>query len=257
MERTVPTDRISVVIPVRNDHDYLQRCFDALDLQTHAPFEIIVVDNASTDGSAVLAVQRGARVVREPLVGIPAASATGYDAARGDIIARLDSDSVPGATWLASICEAFERHPGASALTGTGALMDDDGTQHRRSSTLYMRAYFAFVGLALGHPPLWGSALAMHRDAWLDVREQVCRDDQRVHDDMDLSIHFGPQHEIVLDPLLTMPVSSRPLEFSFSVVVRFARGFYTIVRHWPREFPVARFVRRARARRELEAPQPA
>ena len=176
--------------------------------------------------------------------------------ARGDIIARLDSDSVPGVTWLASVCEAFERNPTASAVTGTGVLMDDDGTPHRRSSAFYMRAYFFLVGLALGHPPLWGSALAMRREAWLDVRDEVCRRDQRVHDDMDLSIHLGPQHEIVVDRLLTVPVSSRPLALNLSAVVRFARGFYTIMRHWPREFPLARFVRRAQARRELEG-QPA
>lgn len=256
MYRTLPTDRVSVVIPVRDDRDYLERCLDALAQQTYQPFEIIVVDNASSDASAVLASQRGARVVREPELGIPAASATGYDAARGDIIARLDADSVPGVTWLASVCETFDRNPNAAAVTGTGVLMDDDGTPHWRSSAFFMRAYFFFVGLALGHPPLWGSALAMRRAAWLEVRDHVCRRDQRVHDDMDLSIHLGPERSIVFDRLLTVPVSSRPLAFNASALVRFARGFYTILRHWPREFPLARFVRRAQARRELEA-QPA
>ncbi|UYN82950.1 MAG: glycosyltransferase family 2 protein [Microcella sp.] len=256
MHRTLPTDRISVVIPVRNDRQYLERCLDALALQTYPAFEVIVVDNASDDASGVLASYRGARVVREPVVGIPAASATGYDSAQGDIIARLDSDSVPGVTWLASVCEAFQRHPNAAAVTGSGVAMDDDGTPRRRASSFYMRAYFFFVGLALGHPPLWGSALAMRRAVWLEVRDEFCRNDQRVHDDMDLSIHLGPGHEIVFDHRLTLPVSSRPLSLDGSALVRFARGFYTILRHWPREFPLARFVRRAQARRELEA-QPA
>lgn len=250
MYRELPTARVSVVIPVKDDVGYLERCLDALALQTYSPFEVIVVDNASSDSSAALAARRGARVVSEREIGIPAASATGYDAARGDIIARLDADSVPGVTWIASICELFARNPDAMAVTGRGILMDDDGTARQHSSRLYMRAYFWCVGLALGHPPLFGSTFAMRREAWLRVRSEVCRHDQRVHDDMDLSIHLGPENGIMVDRSLMVAVSSRPLALDGSAVKRYARGWYTIMRHWPREFPLARLVRRSRAQRE-------
>lgn len=257
MYRTLPTERVSVVIPVRDDYDYLERCLDALAQQTYAPFEIIVVDNDSSDRSAALAARRGAVVVREYEVGIPAASATGYDAATGDIIARLDADSVPGVTWVSTVCESLTLNSHAAAVTGTGVLIDDNGRAHRRSSSFFMNAYFWFVGLALGHPPLWGSALAMRREAWLEVRDEVCRHDARMHDDMDLSIHLGPTRAIVFERLLTVPVSARPLSLDRSTVTRFSRGFYTIFRHWPREFPLARMVRRARAQRDVRALQPA
>ncbi len=257
MHRTLPTERVSVVIPVRDDYDYLERCLDALAMQTYPPFEIIVVDNDSSDRSAALAARRGAVVVREYEVGIPAASATGYDAATGDIIARLDADSVPGVTWVSTVCESLTMNPHAAAVTGTGVLIDDNGRAHRRSSSFFMNAYFLFVGLALGHPPLWGSALAMRREAWLEVRDDVCRHDARMHDDMDLSIHLGPTRAIIFDRLLTVPVSARPLTLDRSTVTRFARGFYTIFRHWPREFPLARMVRRARAQRDVHELQPA
>ncbi len=257
MYRSLPTERVSVVIPVRDDYDYLERCLDALARQTYAPYEIIVVDNDSNDRSAALAASRGALVVREDEVGIPAASATGYDASSGDIIARLDADSVPGVTWVASVCESFALNPHAAAVTGSGMLMDDDGRPHRRRSRLYMRAYFRLVGLALGHPPLWGSALAMRRAAWLEVRSEICRHNPRVHDDMDLSVHLGPDREIVLDRTLTVPASSRMLALDRAAVVRFLRGVYTIMRHWPREFPLARMIRRARSQRELVVLQPA
>jgi hypothetical protein len=118
---------------------------------------------------------------------------------------------------------------------------------------MYMSAYFRLVGLALGHPPLFGSALAMRRAAWVDVRTKICRHDQRVHDDMDLSVHLGPEHPIVRDRTLSVPVSSRPLTFGRSAIARLARGLYTIVRHWPQEFPLARMVRGARVQRELRA----
>ncbi len=254
MYRTLPTDRVSVVIPVRNDHEYLERCLEALARQTYAPWEVIVVDNSSTDRSTAVAARHGAFVVDELEVGIPTASATGYDSASGDIIARLDADSIPGVTWVASVCESLMKHSNAAAVTGRGILMDDDGRPHRRSSAFFMNAYFWCVGSALGHPPLWGSAFAMRRQAWLEIRHEVCRHDSFVHDDMDLSIHLGPTREIVVDPLLTVAASARPLALDLTAVRRFVRGFYTIVRHWPHELPPIRIAKRLRAKRELLEP---
>ena len=253
MYRSLPTERVSVVIPVRDDSRYLERCLDALAMQTYAPYEIIVVDNGSTDGSAELAARHGARVVREAEIGVPAASATGYDAARGDLIARLDADSIPGVTWVASVCDSLAYYTHAAAVTGSGMLMEDNGRPHRRSSRFFMRAYFSLVGLALGHPPLWGSALAMRREAWQQVRLDVCRHNALVHDDIDLSVHLGPEHRIVFDRTLSVAISARPLAFDRAALARFGHGFYTILRHWPQEFPSLRVLRRVRAARELAA----
>jgi glycosyltransferase involved in cell wall biosynthesis len=244
-----PRATVSVVIPVRDDRHHLQRCLDALSAQTHPPFEFIVVDNASSDDSAAVAARYGAVVLHESEVGIPAASATGYDAARGEFIARVDADSVPGPTWIASVCELLERHPELAAVTGGGTLMDDDGRPHLRSSRLYMRSYFTLVGLALGHPPLWGSSLAMRRTVWNEVRSEVCRHDARMHDDIDLSIHIGPQRRIAVDRRLTLAASASPLALDGALLVRFWRGLYTIVRHWPREFPLLRWLRRQQSER--------
>lgn len=254
MYRTLPTERVSVVIPVRNDHEYLERCLDALARQTYAPWEIIVVDNSTTDRSAAVAARHGASVVRELEVGIPSASATGYDAASGDIIARLDAHSIPGVMWVASVCESLAEHKNADAVTGRGIFMDDNGRPHRRSSTVFMNAYFWCVGFALGHPPLWGSALAMRREAWLAIRHEVCRHDPFMHDDMDLSIHLGPTREIVVDRLLTVAASVHPLALNGEGVKRFVRGFYTIVRHWPKELPPIRMAKRINHARELLEP---
>lgn len=79
---------VSVVIPVRDDAELLRRCLHALAQQSHPAHEIIVVDNDSSDHSSAVAEQFGVRVLDQPEHGIPAASAAGYDAARGDIIAR-------------------------------------------------------------------------------------------------------------------------------------------------------------------------
>ena len=91
---------ISVVIPARNDAIALEGCLQALQYQSLAPLEVVVVDNASSDATAEVARRYGARVLVEEQVGIPQAAAAGYDSARGDVIARLDADSRPGAGWL-------------------------------------------------------------------------------------------------------------------------------------------------------------
>src|SRR5690606_1619684 len=86
---------VSVVIPVKDDADLLRRCLHALSRQSVPADEILIVDNASTDASAQVAIDAGATVVRCETPGIPAASAYGYDRATGQIILRLDADCVP------------------------------------------------------------------------------------------------------------------------------------------------------------------
>lgn len=256
-ERPAPTTRasqaltVSVVIPVRDDAEYLDRCLRALAAQTVPADEVIVVDNGSSDGSGDVARRHGARVVEQLEVGIPIASATGYDAATGDLIARLDSDSQPGPEWLATVLRLFAEHPTAEAITGSGLLVTDDGVQQPVRSRLYLGPYFALVRAALGNRPVFGSAMALRRSAWRRVSGEVCRHDATVHDDLDLSVHLGPAAIVHFDDALTLPVSARPLQHVPSMVRRGWRGMYTLARHWPREHPLGRHMRRLRAQRSV------
>jgi glycosyltransferase involved in cell wall biosynthesis len=239
---------VSVVIPVRDDANYLARCLESLRAQTSPPFEVIVVDNGSSDESGTIARRFGARVIDQPEVGIPIASATGYDAAIGDVIARLDSDSQPGPEWVATVQQLFSEHPDADAVTGSGLLVTDDGDEQPVRSRLYLGPYFALVRFALGNRPVFGSAMALRRSVWARVGASVCRHDATVHDDMDLSVHLGPAATVIFDERLTLPVSARPLQHVPSMLRRGWRGVYTLARHWPREHPLGRHFRRIRAR---------
>jgi len=112
--------RISVVIPCRNDAEFLRKCLLALQKQERPADRIIVVDNGSTDESAAVAREAGVELIDEPLVGIWPAAARGYDAAlpTSDIIARLDADSRPHPDWLARIESAFNSDAALGVLTG-------------------------------------------------------------------------------------------------------------------------------------------
>ncbi|HQG71141.1 MAG TPA: glycosyltransferase family A protein, partial [Rhodoglobus sp.] len=112
--------RVSVVIPALNDSPMLANCLRALAAQTRLADEIIVVDNGSTDDTAAVALAAGALVIEEPLRGIFPATAAGFDAATGDLLARLDADSVPPADWLQRVVTAFEDDPDLAALSGPG-----------------------------------------------------------------------------------------------------------------------------------------
>lgn len=240
---------ISVVIPVKDDAAGLRRCLAALRRQTLLADEIVVVDNGSRDGSPIVGTLFGCRLVPHPEGGIPAASAAGYDAAAGEIIARLDADCVPDPRWLENIAAAFERRPDMAAVTGGAGFADGPVWLRRPLAALYLGSYFVVLSPTLGHVPLFGSNFAMRRSAWQAVSGEVHRADALVHDDLDLAFHLGRGHRIVFDPSLGMAISLRPLTDPGSYVLRARRGFHTVILHWPREFPPFRWLRILRRNR--------
>lgn len=246
-------DRVSVVIPVKDDGAHLRVCLAALAAQSVRPFEVVVVDNGSVDDSAAVALAAGARVVTEPVVGISAAASAGYDAAQGDVIARLDADSEPPVDWIERIVASLA-DPAVHAVTGPGTFPDLQGMPKVLARLLYMEAYFVLVGSALAHWPLFGSNFAMRASAWRSVRGEVHRDDPEVHDDMDLSVVLGRDHRILLDRELRMPISSRPFSSIPSMWRRNRRGFHTLRVGGRAASPVRRWRARVRGRWPLALP---
>lgn len=235
---------ITVVIPVLDDAAELTACLESLAAQTRTADQIVVVDNGCTDSSAEVARNAGARVVVEPVRGIPAAAAAGYDAVTGDLIARLDADSRPGPDWLARIDEAFTSDPALTALSGPGEFIGLDGWRARAAKALYMDAFFLSVGASMAHPVLFGSNLAMRREAWERVRDGVERTDPEVHDDIDLSFQFGAADRVVVDKNLTVGISARPFDDPAAMRRRFSRAFRTIYRNWQTSPPSRRWMER-------------
>ncbi|KTS91425.1 glycosyl transferase family 2 [Microbacterium testaceum] len=241
-----PVVGVSVVIPVRNDGPHLWRCLRALAAQTLAADEIVVVDNGSTDDSADIARATGARVVFCGERGIPAAASTGYDAARGELILRLDADSLPAPTWIASMVQALA-DPEVDAVTGGAVFHDGPASRRVLMARVFLGTYNTFAFPALGHTPLWGSNMAFRRAAWEAVRDRVHLDPE-LHDDLDLAYHLGVDHRIRYVPGRHMRVSSRTVE-PRRFARCFRRGAGTVFAHWPADVPPVRWARVARARR--------
>jgi len=237
--------RVSVVVPVRDDAEHLRRCLTALATQTVPPDEVVVVDNGSRDDGAAVARAAGAVVVDEPVRGIARASARGYDAATGDVLVRLDADSVPPPGWIAAVLRLLAA-PDVVAVTGPGSPHDAGPVVRRLWAAVYMRPYFVLVRGALAQPPLYGSAMAMRRSTWVAVRDRVHRDDPEVHDDIDLSMQLDPAWRVLVDPALAVQVSARPLSGLPSAVLRTRRAFHTFRVNGRRANPVRRWARRLR-----------
>lgn len=234
---------VSVVVPVRDDAAHLEECLRRLAAQTLAPDEVVVVDNGSIDDGADVARRWGARVVAEPRVGIPAAAATGYDAARGEVVLRLDADSRPGPGWVAHALRVLA-DPRVDALTGTGRF-DLPGPRGAAVARVYLGAYYTLGHLGAGHPVLWGSSMAFRAEGWRRVRDAVTRDAD-VHDDLDLALALGPTARVVVDRTWSVGVSARSVRPGRQWVPRLGRAMRTFERHWASSPPWQRWTVRVR-----------
>ena len=102
--------RFSVVVPAHDEADLLPGTLASLGAQDfQGGYEVIVVNNASQDGTAALAEALGARVVDEPQLGVCRARQLGVDMARGEIVVSTDADTRHPPVWLSRIDAAFAR----------------------------------------------------------------------------------------------------------------------------------------------------
>lgn len=247
---------LSVVIPALDDAEMLARCLDDLAAQLRPADEIIVVDNGSSDGTADVARAAGARVVEQPQRGIWPAASTGYDAATGDIIARLDADSRPPADWLLHIEAELVDAPEVGVLTGRGVFYDGNAVVAGLGQVLYIGGYFWSMGIWLGNPPIFGSNFAMRREVWLDVRDRVHRDRGDIHDDLDLAFHLSLDTVVRYDDRLTVGISARPFSTWRGFGRRLRWAYTTLSMHLPDQSPWRRRVARRRLAHDRERDAP-
>lgn len=116
---------VSVVVPVRNEEGFLGRCLDSILAQGYPPdrIEVIVVENHSTDRTHEVAAARAAmcdriHVLTSDAVNQAAAMNEGIQAARGDVIARVDAHSYVDPDYVQGCVAALARNPRAAGVGG-------------------------------------------------------------------------------------------------------------------------------------------
>lgn len=111
--------RVSVVIPAYNEAGYLAAALTSLQEQDYlGGYEVIVVDNDSTDDTVALARRYGAQVVSESRRGVCSARQQGTQHARGEIVVSTDADTVHPRDWLSRLDRQFRARPEIVAVAG-------------------------------------------------------------------------------------------------------------------------------------------
>ena len=100
--------RLSVVVCVYNGERTLADCLEGLERLDYPDYEVIVVDDGSTDGSAAIAERFDVRLLSTENRGLSRARNAGIDAATGEIVAFIDSDARPDQDWLTHLAHSFD-----------------------------------------------------------------------------------------------------------------------------------------------------
>ncbi|MDP3938056.1 MAG: glycosyltransferase family 2 protein [Deltaproteobacteria bacterium] len=144
-----PLPLVSVIIPTWNRRDLLGECLRGLKGQTYERFEVIVVDNGSSDGSLdearAIWGEQGLYLRNDRNLGYARAVNQGFEASGSDYVATLNNDAVPEPGWLAALVEAAEASPEVGmvaskivdhddphVIDGTGLLIYPDGSSRAR-----------------------------------------------------------------------------------------------------------------------------
>lgn len=198
--------KVSVVIPAYNEEKYLGKCLESLRNQTEKPFEIIVVDNNSTDKTAEIAKKMGAEVITEKRQGISFSRNAGFDAAKGEIIARIDADTTAIPDWIERIKKDIEID-GKDAVFGPAYYLDLPAKlQFSHLPSVY---FFKLIKAILKKHMLFGLNMALKKSLWEKVKKEVCMDNEVIHEDFDLAIHLWKYGNIEFDKDLRVKTSPR------------------------------------------------
>ena len=175
--------KFSVVVPCFNAQATLGRQLTALAGQTEPPFEVIVADNGSTDGTVEVARQFGSAFQRFRLVdagqrrGVSHARNSGARVATGDVLAFCDADDEVADGWLAGLHRALLAHDFVASRFDLLKLNESTQLSHPQQRGLICDADFDFL------PRAGGCGLAVRRN----VHEKVGGFDEgiRFHEDTD------------------------------------------------------------------------
>ena len=121
------TPLVTVVVCCYNGADALPGTLTALAAQTLTDIEVLVVDDGSSDDTAMVATTMGVRVIRHAVNrGLAAARNTGWQAAAAPLVAFTDDDCRPEPTWLAELMAGAARHPSSAAIGGAVVVEGPD-----------------------------------------------------------------------------------------------------------------------------------
>ena len=133
MKNNKQTPKVSVIIPVYNEEKYILKTLNAINFQSYSNFEVVVVNNASTDASDEIInhfIQKNSSSIPflykiEYKQGTNYARECGRNIASGEIIALLDADCIPSYNWISNGVKKLQKK---EVIAATGAYFYYDAS---------------------------------------------------------------------------------------------------------------------------------
>ncbi len=224
---------VSIIIPAWNESEHIADCLTCATRQTMAAQEILVVDNKSTDNTVDI-VRRFIQenpdahvqlLEQDAEQGLIPTRNYGFNHATGDILGRVDSDSMLRPDWVEVVSGIFTEDHDAMGATGPVAYYDMPAATFGRHADNIIRRhiYKADNGRTL----LFGSNMAVRATAWQKIKNQVCRDKEDImHEDIDISLHLiGNGMATVYSPRMVVGMSARRMDTSLKSFLAYMRRF--------------------------------
>jgi glycosyltransferase involved in cell wall biosynthesis len=163
----VPVPKISVVIPVYNGETYIRSALESVLDQTYSDFEVIVVDDGSTDRSreVIAGLKRAVAYIYQENSGVAVARNHGFLHSRGQFIAFLDQDDRWYTNKLESQVAVLDQHPGIGITYSDVDMIDETGrvtdvqSLRNQASVSFLRRFPEFP-----HPHPFPSTVLMRRE---------------------------------------------------------------------------------------------
>ncbi|MCG8589944.1 MAG: glycosyltransferase family 2 protein [Proteobacteria bacterium] len=250
--------RVSVVVPAYNRERFLEESLQSILRQTYRDFELLVIDDGSSDRTVEIAESQGDARVRVASngrnLGIPATRNRGLDLASGEFIAWMDSDDVAHPTRLARQVAFLDSHPRHAVVGSYARWVDEQGRpfklRRRPLRSADIRARMLFVGgftnttttgrRAVLEKYRYRETFALGSD--VDVWSRLCLEhevanlpavlvDHRTHrgraggerGQRDATVH-RTKHQVTLDQLAVLGVASDETDIERHLQLRTARS---------------------------------
>lgn len=223
--------KISVVIAAYNEEKHIGLCLDSLMKQTRKPDEIIVVDNNSQDKtSQIVKKYSQVKLIFEKKPGTIPARNTGFNKAKGEIIARCDADTIVPPDWIEKIEKVFLKKNSIIAVSMPILTYDIPFIRNKLKFLFYL--YMFIPRLFIGHYPLLGPSMAIRKTIWDKIMPELCTDPKKVHEDLDISFHIKKLGKVYHDKTNLVLTSGRRIKYNpWSFFGEYTIRFFKMLRN--------------------------
>ncbi|MFE1593350.1 glycosyltransferase family 2 protein [Nocardia sp. NPDC058705] len=217
---------LSVVIPAYNEEQIIGECLRRLAHQREHITEILVVDNNSTDDTRAIVAAHALewpaiRLIDEAEQGLVHARNRGLDSAHGDLIARIDADTLVPPDWAERILAFFDADQDGYWAAACGRGQAYDLPYGDTVGSLRQRWRTRSKSQVKQVPVLYGSNMILRHDTWAAIRDRVAmrRD---IFEDVDTGLcvtEIGGRNAFL--PTITVGVAPRRMETGMPSFVRY------------------------------------